>query len=65
MLASRVEGGVVVVALAFGLVLLALVYALGGVLAAVVLPLVLGEGWRYRARVDSPAASGAERRTDQ
>jgi aquaporin Z len=38
---------------------------LGGVLAALVLPLVLGEGWRIRARVDSPAASGAERRTNQ
>ena len=29
----------------------------GGVLAALVLPLVLGEGWRYRAQVDSPAES--------
>jgi hypothetical protein len=37
----------------------------GLVLAAVVLPLVLGEGWRYRARVDRPAASGADRRTNE
>jgi hypothetical protein len=33
-------------------------WRLGGVLAALVLPLVLGEGWRFRAQVDSPAARG-------